>query len=92
MKMIHALLSISIILSLFSCRKEAVQPVPKLLFSSGFEMDVVLSAPFEGYQPLQGKDAETGFSWPINILGARESAMHFVDHDNFQALETEIQT
>lgn len=65
---------------------------PQLLFSSGFEGGVHLGD-FDGdYQPILGTDSQTGFHWPIDILGASQSALHFVHHDNTQALESEIQT
>jgi hypothetical protein len=70
-----------------------------LLFSSGFEeqvsLDPVDSNAFQQqsyYRIIRGKDAETGFSWPISILGATESALHCIDHNNGQALKNEIQT
>jgi len=67
-------------------------PVPQLLFSSGFEEGVYLDA-FDGYyQPILGTDSETGFSWPITVLGASESALHFIDHNDGQLLQSEIQT
>ena len=64
----------------------------KLLFSSGFEAGVTLEAPNDGYQPLTGTDRETGFSWPIDILGARESALHPIDHDDHQAVFARLET
>ncbi|HIP61037.1 MAG TPA: hypothetical protein EYG98_00605 [Sulfurovum sp.] len=69
---------------------------PKLLFSSGFEDDVYID-PYivensEDYAFIRGKDKETGFSWPINILGATESALHHIDDDDLKAVEAEIQT
>jgi hypothetical protein len=67
-------------------------PAGKLIFSSGFEGEVYLDA-FDGYyQDILGKDTETGYSWPIDILGASGSALHLIDHDNRQALKNEIQT
>ena len=67
-------------------------PAGKLIFSSGFEGDVYLDA-FDGYyQDILGKDTETGYSWPIDILGASGSALHLIDHDNRKALKNEIQT
>lgn len=67
-------------------------PAPQLLFSSGFEDGVYLGT-FDGdYQPILGTDSETGFSWPITVLGASDSALHFIDHNNGQFLQSEIQT
>ena len=95
MKTISTSVLIGLILILSSCKKESpnnIPTTPTLLFSSGFEDDVYLSNPEDGYQNVMGTDNETGFSWPINILGASESALHFIDDDNFQAIQAEIQT
>ena len=96
MKNIITLLAIIILLTILSCSKETPnEPAnsdPQLLFSSGFEGGVYLANPIECYQFIQGTDTETGFSWPINILGASESGLHYIDDDNFQAIESEIQT
>lgn len=67
-------------------------PVPQLLFSSGFEDGVYLDPLSDGYQFILGTDQETGFSWPISVLGASESGLHLIDHDNGQLLQNEIQT
>lgn len=83
-----------------SCVKETQTPSDtskaKLLFSSGFEEDVYIDTTLvpdsEDYYYIKGMDKETGFSWPIDILGASESALHYVDHDDHQAVESEIQT
>ena len=64
----------------------------KLLFSSGFEGDFYLGEVEDGYQQIIGKDGETGFTWPINILGSGMGALHYIDDDNFQGIESEIQT
>jgi len=68
-----------------------------LLFSSGFEKGVYLEEPDDDtpigrYQLIKGTDSETGFSWPISILGSNSGGLHFIDDDNFKALENEIQT
>ncbi|HHJ35763.1 MAG TPA: hypothetical protein ENJ87_08345 [Gammaproteobacteria bacterium] len=34
----------------------------------------------------------TGFSWPIDVLGATESGLHYIADDNHQAVNAEIQT
>jgi len=70
---------------------------PQLLFSSGFEEGVYLEPPNDdtpigNYQLIHGTDSETGFSFPVQILGATTGGLHFIDDDNFQALENEIQT
>jgi hypothetical protein len=43
----------------------------KLLFASGFEEGVALSAPRDGggWQHLSGTDSATGFAWPPNVWG-----------------------
>jgi hypothetical protein len=43
----------------------------KLLFASGFEEGVALSAPRDGgrWQHLSGTDSTTGFAWPPNVWG-----------------------
>jgi len=83
---------------IFSCKKQENNPPnsnPKLIFSSGFENDVYIDdvpvTDFEDYRVIRGTDNETGFTWPINILGASNSSLHYVDDDNFQAVESEIQ-
>ncbi len=94
---------ITIVIVSFSCKKESSNKIPdpkknpKLLFKSGFEDGVYLEQPNDEtpigrYQLINGTDSETGFSWPINVLGANTGGLHFVDDDNFQAIENEIQT
>ncbi len=83
-----------------SCKKESPTetPVkPTLLFKSGFEKGVYLEEPNDDtpigrYQLIKGTDSETGFSWPINVLGANAGGLHFIDDNDFQALENKIQT
>ncbi len=76
----------------YSCKHMQITE-PSLLFSSGFEGDVNLSDLSEdGYQYIQGKDSVTEFSWPINILGASGSALHYIDHDDKSAINNKIQT
>ena len=76
--------------------KEPANSEARLLFSSGFEeevyIDTVIVPLSEDYRFIRGTDKETGYSWPIEILGASHSALHYVDDDNFQAVESEIQT
>jgi len=98
MKKIITITLLSLILINFSCKKESPNTItenPTLLFSSGFEDGVYIDeTPYEDsedYRFIRGKDEETGFSWPIDILGANESAIHYVDDDNFKAVESEIQ-
>jgi hypothetical protein len=82
-----------------SCQKESpnqISPEPQLLFKSGFENDVYIDTTAyennEDYRFIRGEDKETGFSWPIDILGAGGSALHYIDDDNRQAVFSEIQT
>ncbi len=83
-------------LTVFSaCSSTADTGAARLLFASGFEGDVqfgprVIDQSY--YEPIVGTDSETGYSWPISVLGARESALHIIDHDNYTALKNEIQT
>ena len=90
---------IGILLTSISCQKESPDEIPtepKLLFKSGFENDVYIDNTAyldnEDYKYIKGTDNETSFSWPINILGASESALHYIDDDNHQAVQSEIQT
>ncbi len=68
----------------------------KLLFKSGFEGGVYIDETayenLEDYRFIRGTDGETGFSWPIEILGAKDSALHYIDDDNHQAVFCELQT
>jgi len=99
MKNIRVITIIIFSLMIISCTKESqtgISNEPKLLFSSGFEDEVYIETKpvvdFEDYYFIKGTDTETGFSWPISILGASNSGLHFVEDDNFQAVESEIQT
>ncbi len=100
MKNLIIIAIIGIALLNISCKKESPTetPVkPTLLFKSGFEKGVYLEEPNDDtpigrYQLIKGTDSETGFSWPINVLGANAGGLHFIDDNNFQALENKIQT
>ncbi len=90
---------IGILLISISCDKEPYTKIhtePKLLFKSGFESGVYIDSTAhinnEDYRYIKGTDNETGFNWPIDILGASESALHYIDDDNHQAVYSEIQT
>ncbi len=61
----------------------------EILFASGFE-GVELAQQIDDYQAIIGTDSETGFSWPITILGASESALHFIDDNNHQYVDSRI--
>ncbi len=94
------IISIAGVLLIFiSCNKELPTEIPDkptLLFKSGFESNVYIDDTAypdnEDYRYIKGTDNETGFSWPINILGATESALHYIDDENHQAVRSEIQT
>jgi hypothetical protein len=83
---------------IISCRKNIQTDLnnnPKLLFKSGFEdavyIDNTAYPDNEDYRFIKGKDNETGFEWPIEILGSSNSALHYIDDDNHQAVYSEIQ-
>ncbi len=77
-------------------QEEQQSPEPQLLFSTGFEegvyIDPVPVEYSEDYRFIRGTDSETGFSFPIDILGASESALHYIDDNNHQAVLSEIVT
>lgn len=86
-----------------SCQKnlptETQTPPPiesKLLFKSGFESGVFIDNTaypnYRDYRYINGTDNETGFSWPIDILGASGSGLHYIDDDNQRAIKSEIAT
>jgi hypothetical protein len=65
----------------------------KLLFSSGFEGKVKIGKPYYEYRPIEGKDSETGFSWPITALStAKESGLHYINNNDYLTIKTEIQS
>ena len=75
--------------------KQEEQESAKLLFKSGFEKDVYIDKNLvegsEDYRFIRGKDKESGFSWPIDILGSSESALHFVSDDG-ESLKASIES
>ncbi len=66
-----------------------------LLFKSGFEngvyIDDKLIEDAQDYRIIRGSDVSP-FSWPINILGAKESGLHYVFDDNQKAVSSIIET
>ena len=82
------------LISLSCIKKSNDAKEPVLLFKSGFENDVYIDptayTDSEDYRFIRGTDRETGFSWPVEILGATESALHFIDDDNHRAVKAEI--
>jgi len=89
-------ISTLLLLALNACGKSSTEHEAKLLFKSGFEegvyIDPLLVQGSTDYDFIRGKDKETGYSWPIDILGASESALHRVADDNGTALRSEIQS
>jgi hypothetical protein len=91
-------IGIILILLLNSCgsSSSSTNTNAKLLFASGFEdavyMDPELILYNEDYAYIRGKDKETGFSWPIDILGSSKSALHHIGDDDMKALEANIVT
>ena len=87
-------------IAFISCKKKespnAIPETATLLFSSGFAGDVYIDETVVednlDYKYIRGTDSETGYSWPITVLGATESGLHYVDDDDFKAVESEIQT
>ena len=101
MKFLHLWLLFEMAVILLSCNSDAQQDIstnttPKLLFSSGFEdgvfIDDAIVAGSEDYRFIKGTDAQTGFSWPITILGANNSGLHYIADDNHQAINADIQS
>ncbi len=97
MKKTKTIVIIGLIFICFSCQKKLFDDStqPKLLFKSGFENEVYLDniayVNLEDYRYIKGKDFETGFSWPINILGSSNSGLHYISDDNHQATFAELQ-
>jgi len=98
MKRNFVILITGILISI-SCNKESPTETPSepiLLFKSGFENGVYIDTnsyeDAEDYRFIKGEDKETGFSWPIDILGANESGLHYIDDDNHNAVFSELQT
>lgn len=89
-------LSVILLFTVSSCKKNTTSETPVLLFKSGFEGSVYIDnmayLDEEDYRYIKGVDSETGYSWPIDILGATGSAMHYIDDDNHQAVFAELQT
>jgi hypothetical protein len=63
---------------------------PNLLFSSGFE-GIHISEPKDGYQFITGEDVNTGYSWPIQILGSNFSGIHRINDDNGKAVKNKLE-
>lgn len=63
---------------------------PRLLFASGFERGVKLGKQTPDYRKIYGRDSTTGYRWPIKVLGASQSALHPIHHDNHKAVFNRI--
>lgn len=98
------ILALLLLLAIISCESEnqveTPTSEPQLLFKSGFEGNVQIVEStnpddvddFSAYNYITGTDSETNFSWPISILGSTNAALHFIDYDDYQAVNSEIQT
>lgn len=64
---------------------------PQLLFKSGFEEGTVISEIQESYQVIRGTDEETGFRWPIQILGSNFAGIHRIQDDNGPAIDNYLE-
>jgi hypothetical protein len=68
-----------------------------LLFKSGFEKEVYLDSNFadeDGFsaeQWIYGTDEETGFTWPIQVLGGT-GRLHLIGYDERKAIQNDIKT
>ncbi len=101
MRKFSLLTNIILSIAVLSCTKniptvEVTNLEPQLLFKSGFEGDVEIIANPDAnsidYDVITGTDTETNFIWPISILGANGSGLHYVEDDSRQAIISEIQT
>ncbi len=78
-----------------SCHKDApIAPSSRLLFASGFEGGVYIDKKaeegWEDYRFIRGTDSITGFTWPITVLGASHSGLHYIDDDGHRAVFAEL--
>lgn len=96
MKILSILIIAGALFFALSCKKNTTSEISVLLFKSGFEGSVYIDntayTDEEDYRYIRGVDGETGYSWPIEILGSTGSAMHYIDDDNHQAVFAELQT
>ncbi|HFC93596.1 MAG TPA: hypothetical protein ENJ51_12375 [Leucothrix mucor] len=92
-----------LLITIVSCKGDRTNSITqgslneaKLLFSSGFEKGVYIDTSVvpdsEDFRFIRGTDLETGDSWPIDVLGASESGIHYIDDDNQNAIYSEIQS
>ena len=95
MKINNIIYPLALCLLLSACEggQKIDPPQAKLLFSSGFEGDIEIGELYYGFRPIQGKDSETGFSWPIKALTAsNESGLHYINDNNYLSIKSEIQS
>jgi hypothetical protein len=93
----HLLTTITLLLLIVSCNKSdsldvIIDITPKLLFKSGFEDGIFISDIEDNYQVIRGTDAETNFSWPIDILGSNFGGIHRIQDDNGPAIDNYLET
>ncbi|MGZ0019035.1 hypothetical protein [Nitrosomonas sp. wSCUT-2] len=81
---IGKLVAMMLIIAMVSSHTHAA----KMLFRSNFGSGVTLSAPYAFYtngkgawQQFTGIDKETGYSWPLNVLGSRFSGIQLITID-----------
>ncbi len=67
-------------------------PESQLLFRSGFEGNSYIDEIKNNYQVIMGTDTESGFRWPISILGSDFSGIHRIDDDDGEAIDNYIET
>lgn len=83
------------LLLLASCNKDGEEDMlpstPQLLFTSGFEASTFVDEVKDSYQVIRGTDNETGFTWPIKILGSNFGGIHRIEDDGGPAIENYIE-
>ncbi len=99
MKLVGFVITVAALLFMVSCggNSASSKSEASLLFRSGFEAGVSLQPPNDNtsigdYQLITGTDSQTGYHWPIEILGTTDGGLHLIDDDNRRALKNDIQT
>ncbi len=91
MKTIYTVMLFAIALFTMACNGGSEA---KMLFKSGFEGEVYIDpVPVKGSEDfafIREKDTESGYNWPLEILGSSESALHLLDDDEGNALKAKI--
>lgn len=84
-----------ILIILAACQKNDTLRVhsstSELLFKSGFEDGTYISQTQDNYQVIRGTDSETGFTWPIRILGSDFGGIHRIQDDNGAAIDNYLE-